>query len=671
MTQINIKNVLSFLLLWVVLPMASAVDFSSVKMNFIDDSRCVPKTVTWEISWVFENFGDENISINVDWGDGGVEEAFSTESGMLKKITDSYSDNRYGVTVEHTYVSSDDDECVLIAEAWPYCTAPDGGVEGTKITSDVKVFDVDNQHGGEIKASKPTEYVCVGDKDVRIAFLDASKWNCTEGATSSTRNQYNGFNRWTQWVYGTSNTATHFDSEIFVDNIVWNDVTIEGDVVSHKEMIDGLVDESQPLYVPSKNISSSEIRITEVMKSDVGKVFEVTLNNWNVCNAYLDGKVPVFGTCKIEVVDIPNPTIDTIEICQDEVFSLYDSELVSNYDELYVANSEGLFPESVLVNGSAQNSNYGSWSGDYVENNKFYGTRANGGSHHIIYTSLPNKAGCATEVTVVVKVLEMPVANFVFDSVGCSPFNGGLINTSMNFDALLWTLDMDSISSKSSPDYVFINNSDKVITKELKLHVWQEANSGCGSSVTKMVTINPTPVAKFSLDTVSTHQSLTATATNYSINATTLVWDWGDGSLVDTTSVSTPNLSHSYLINPSQKLMYNVMLTAFSDAGCSASDVKEVEVKPKFKVYFTCISSGYSPLEVDFVNKSEGISFLKWDFGDGVAEEADYIVRHTFIHNPALGAMPDTFNVKLVGEANWGEVDSVSQKIVVFPSLKK
>lgn len=145
---------------------------------------------------------------------------------------------------------------------------------------------------------------------------------------------------------------------------------------------------------------------------------------------------------------------------------------------------------------------------------------------------------------------------------------------------------------------------------------------GCTDSMSRTVKI-ASPVANFSMsDSVGTCPPLIVNFTNSSLNATSINWDFGDG-----TSAQTENPSH-YYANPGT---YHVKLTIESAGGCTHELVKQVIVKgPEGSFTYTPIT-GCQPLQVSFSATTVNRLSFVWDFNDGnILATTDSVITHIY-----------------------------------------
>jgi len=130
---------------------------------------------------------------------------------------------------------------------------------------------------------------------------------------------------------------------------------------------------------------------------------------------------------------------------------------------------------------------------------------------------------------------------------------------------------------------------------------------GSTSSFTQMdiITVNGAPGAGFT----SSVNGLTTAFTNTSTNATSFIWNFGDGS---NSTASDP--SHTYANDG----VYTVTLTATNNCGSTIFEQTVTIVTPPTANFTTSASSGCTPFTVQFTNaSSSNATSYAWEFSGG------------------------------------------------------
>ena len=146
-----------------------------------------------------------------------------------------------------------------------------------------------------------------------------------------------------------------------------------------------------------------------------------------------------------------------------------------------------------------------------------------------------------------------------------------------------------------------------------------------------------------------------------SANASTFLWDFGDG---DTSSLADP--SHTFTNNFGVDTNYTISLVAFTNFGCTDTFSLAVNVYPVPVAQFTDSSLliKCSPAVIGFRNQSfAGASSYFWDFGNG-HNSTQVNPKDTFVNNQSV---LDTFTVILVAYSPQGCSDTASRDYIVFP----
>ena len=257
---------------------------------FLTSSRgCAPFTVNIQTIYLASVPGTNYF---VKWGDGTPEQTYVQVAPG-------------GVVMSHLYpLASVNCGYDVVIDASNACN-PRGSV--VPITTQVIVWTND------VVSINPAVFrVCAGYA-ATVSFTDNSAWNCFPRLTRE-----NSASRWIQWIYGTGPFPTQ------IPGIQVNSST--PGAYPYRDPAPG----RNPIYpVNSPGQVGLPINVPVTLPADIGKDFQITLKNWNQCNAYdnnlLDGNAfnPVNGdlvngdnlpqvtTARIVIVDAPSPTYVT------------------------------------------------------------------------------------------------------------------------------------------------------------------------------------------------------------------------------------------------------------------------------------------------------------------------------------------------------------------------
>ena len=277
-------------------------------------------------------------------------------------------------------------------------------------------------------------------------------------------------------------------------------------------------------------------------------------------------------------------------------------------------------------------------------------------------TVTPTANGCiGTSLTYSITVNPLPTPNFTFPNVcfgTITPFtdlsnaNGGSLTN--------WNWDFTNNGSVDNTIQTPTNGYPTAGSYTVELMV--ETALGCKDSITKIVTINPIPVANFSAtsECLNTITQFTDSSTVITGNISSYQWDFADG--VGASIVQSP----SYLYTAANT--YNVSLTVISDSGCINTIVKPVVVFNSPTAAFTT-SDVCQNLAANFnstTSNGNGGTIDQWDWDidfNGINHTTDYASQ-----NPTNNyATANTYTVELIVTTTDGCSDTITNPITIFP----
>lgn len=223
-----------------------------------------------------------------------------------------------------------------------------------------------------------------------------------------------------------------------------------------------------------------------------------------------------------------------------------------------------------------------------------------------------NALGCkADSLTTTISTFAKPVAAFSLkDSLSCnSRLDVQISNKTTGATSYTWNFgDGTSEVTTATPLHTYGIPG----TYYLRLVAY---NGFCRDTIIHTVKIASPPQAAFTADNLKGCTQVTATFQNISTNATTYLWDFGDGTF---SSGKNPTHTFSYLKSP-----YNIKLIAIGEYGCADTTVAAnyIVVSAPPKADFTILPDSVIKIPdytFNFSNKSTGNPIsIKWDFGDG------------------------------------------------------
>ncbi|MEC5144035.1 PKD domain-containing protein [Chitinophaga sp. 212800010-3] len=168
---------------------------------------------------------------------------------------------------------------------------------------------------------------------------------------------------------------------------------------------------------------------------------------------------------------------------------------------------------------------------------------------------------------------------------------------------------------------------------EVSLHVTD--NNGCTGSITKPIkvsTVNASFTYTSSFVNGGTCAPMIFRFTNNSVNATSYLWDFGDGG-----SSNQANPVHTYTLAGH----YKVILKVASVTGATDADTQTVVVTGPYASIKASADGGCLGKEITFTVTPENASTFSWDFADGTVQETTALqTTHQYpapgVYNPRL-----------------------------------
>jgi PKD repeat protein len=241
---------------------------------------------------------------------------------------------------------------------------------------------------------------------------------------------------------------------------------------------------------------------------------------------------------------------------------------------------------------------------------------------HVVRLTVTTSDGCMSFVEHTINSIPSPVADFGFPGINCATQsvqftdlshtnNGGpIISWHWNFGDPV--SGFSNTSTLQSPVHLFTGPGTYNVTL-----IVNNASS-CSDTISKSITISPSPLANFTADTACLHQptQFTDNSVPNAASIITYAWDFGDGSPIS----SLPNPTHTFTSYGVQ----NVKLTITNSNGCIGEITKQVLVHPLPLPEFTFTTANCHGSSVQFTDASSTVigylgSIVQWvwDFGDG------------------------------------------------------
>lgn len=169
-----------------------------------------------------------------------------------------------------------------------------------------------------------------------------------------------------------------------------------------------------------------------------------------------------------------------------------------------------------------------------------------------------------------------------------------------------------------------------------------------GISDTVLISVTPAPAASFVPSSVLGCSPMTVTFTNNTVGAgNTYTWDFGDGSLPQTTTSNAP-LQHVFTTGVLRN--FTVSLTATNVCGTSTQNIVLTVQPNSVDLHLTVAGnqlSGCAPDTVKFYNSSPGGNQFTWNFQDGSLPVATTAPIDSIVH---IFTTPGSYDVTLRGQ---------------------
>lgn len=499
--------------------------------RIVPDGLCAPVYVNiFEISYGMATIpAGSTFEIFYDWGDGNTE----TISAIVDKTV---SPNVVSANVTHDYPPRTDGSCTYEATAWLMIN----GVrcEDTRQPQVVTVWDEDDKNGGVIAIDPIEVEICYGE-DSLVIFQDISDWNCT-GADLDKPNYQD---RVTRWTYGVDGSAANRIPNI---SIIKPDLS----TVSLGAMGSLVGDTAHYYYIASGPYAPKSrswgIYVPETKFEDVGKVFEVQIDNWNFCNPFPD-EDPVSSTARIIIIDKPHPEINPI------------GPFCTNDGRQNLTLSAG--------------AGTGVWSGIGVSGSRFDPEIAGPGLHWIHYMEY-NSDNCMGLDSLEVEVFLAPTANFDASATeGCEPLAVTFDNLSADGTTYLWKFGDGTEKTTTDLSAVSHNYTSGSYTMVLEV----TTPDGCIDTQTQSIVVHPAVTTDFTSTPSEGCSPLVVKFRDASTNATRYAWDFNEDGRTDRTN-SSPRRTFSNSGTTDKVLA--VRLISRSDFGCRDTAYHNITIHP-------------------------------------------------------------------------------------------
>lgn len=273
------------------------------------------------------------------------------------------------------------------------------------------------------------------------------------------------------------------------------------------------------------------------------------------------------------------------------------------------------------------------------------------GGVHAVKLIVENASGCIDSITKVITISTVPKTYFIANPVCFGMPTSFIDSTVLGYSATsyFWDFGNGTFSGLQNPIYQYVTPG----TYSVSLTVTNI--EGCDSTFIKPVFVYSNPVASYTHDTVCEGVGTHFIRSIISNDPNQYVWNYGDGSLLDTNTSS--NFYHTYATDGA----YSVKLLFTNVNGCSDSVTQTIIVRPSLTALFSpqvdslCLGDS-----VTFLNSSSLATKYFWSFGDGMTDS---------VVNPTHSYMSSgLFKITLQAESRFGCVATFDDTVTVLPN---
>jgi gliding motility-associated-like protein len=272
---------------------------------------------------------------------------------------------------------------------------------------------------------------------------------------------------------------------------------------------------------------------------------------------------------------------------------------------------------------------------------------------YVASLTVTSNGGCISQGTQSVTVNPLPTATFSAPAV-CLGNPTTISSNVTNGNTYTWDYGDGSAPAVGSanPSYTYTLANTYAVTLTVT------SSSGCTVTATNSVTVNPLPVASFSVAQVCQGTG-SAFANNSQLDAT-CAWNFGGAG---NPASATTNCAVVNTFTYTAAGTYPVTLTVTSTAGCTASTSGSAVVNPFPKLNFTADHPcDGTAMNITNTTTSPGsITAWSWDYGDGTTSTTNPPPAHTY---SASGC----YSVALTATATTGCSGTFDTTVYIHPN---
>ena len=273
-------------------------------------------------------------------------------------------------------------------------------------------------------------------------------------------------------------------------------------------------------------------------------------------------------------------------------------------------------------------------------------TYSSPGTYNVSLIVTDNCGVDTTTQTIVVS--NPPVISFTTsaDTI-CQNGTVNIQNLTSNLTNLQWDMGDNTQSSLSNFNHVYQQSGQFTIQ-----FIGEDLNTHCTDTVSKVIHVNPSAQANFTVNNPDGCYPLHVQFTNQSASATYFTWDFDNGN----TNINS---------NPSETFTapgtYQVKLIADNFYGCSDTSYQIIKAYPRPTASYTWVNQTpcENPATISFNNTSTGACGYTWHFDNNQASQ---------IKDPSINySLPGTYNTSLIAYNSYLCSDTAKATINLLP----
>ena len=300
-------------------------------------------------------------------------------------------------------------------------------------------------------------------------------------------------------------------------------------------------------------------------------------------------------------------------------------------NDLIVSPASGCSPLLVTFTGYAENAIQYLWNfGDGVDSltssqvisHSFFNFSPTANQVFNVTRIASSVKGCTDTTTR--QVTAKPRTEAIISALttsGCSPLSVQFsAANSVNYSSVEWNFDDNTVNSSSvNPLHVFTNNSDSIQILRVRFVARKIQTNSCPDTSYINITVNPAPVAGFSMSNSIGCGPLPVIFTDLSVGGSSSYWTLNAGGISTILLPDTGGLADTLIDNPNFiSKNIQVIQTVTSAEGCTSTKTQNIQIFPNLTAEFNFDTSGCHPHLVKFLNTSENfLGSYSWNFGDG------------------------------------------------------